>query len=122
MNGIELLADTNFIVQFNQGSTITQSFLDYKISVSFITEIELLGAYNLSKLQKEIFKEILSNCVVYSMNEAIKDKCIFLRNNYKIKTPDAIIAATALVFDLPLLTSDADFKKINELKLIFIEQ
>lgn len=56
------------------------------------------------------------------MNDAIKDKCIFLRNNYKIKTPDAIIAATALVFDLPLLTSDADFKKINELKLIFIEQ
>lgn len=82
----------------------------------------MLGAYNLSKLQKEIFKEILLNCVVYSMNEAIKDKCIFLRNNYKIKTPDAIIAATALVFDLPLLTSDADFKKINELKLIFIEQ
>lgn len=82
----------------------------------------MLGAYNLSKLQKEIFKEILSNCVVYSMNDAIKDKCIFLRNNYKIKTPDAIIAATALVFDLPLLTSDADFKKINELKLIFIEQ
>lgn len=96
--------------------------MDYKISVSFITEIELLGAYNLSKSQKDIFREILSQCVVYSMNDSIKDKCIFLRNNYKIKTPDAIIAATALVFDLPLLTSDADFKKINELKLIFIEQ
>lgn len=65
MNGIELLADTNFIVQFNQGSHITQSFLDYKISVSFITEIELLGAYNLSKSQKDIFREILSECVVY---------------------------------------------------------
>lgn len=122
MNGIELLADTNFIIYFNQGSELTKSFLEYKISVSFVTEIELLGAHNISNQQKRIYKQILSECFIYEMNSEIKKLCISLRNNYKIKTPDAIIAATSIVYDLPLLTLDGDFKKIKELNLIFIEQ
>mgnify|MGYP005867651107 CR=1 FL=1 len=121
MNGIELLADTNFIIHLNQGSLQAEAFLDYKISASFITEIELLGSYNISKQQKEIYKQILAECVIYDMNTEIKKKCIALRNNYKIKTPDAIIAATAIIHDLPLLTLDNGFKNIKELNLIFIE-
>jgi predicted nucleic acid-binding protein len=113
MNGIELLADTNFIIHLNQGALQTKSFLDYKISACFITEIELLGAYNISNHQKEIYKQILDACVIYEMNIEIKKKCIALRNNYKIKTPDAIIAATAIVHDLPLLTLDYGLKTLK---------
>ena len=39
-----------------------------------------------------------------------------------IKACDAIIAATAIVNQLPLITSDADFKSIKELELIFLEK
>ena len=34
------------------------------------------------------------------------------------KLPDAIVAATAIYLDIPLVTFDTDFKKIDNLKLI----
>jgi len=40
---------------------------------------------------------------------------------FVIKLPDAIIAATALYLDLPLLTADKEFSKIPDVKLILLE-
>jgi predicted nucleic acid-binding protein len=39
-----------------------------------------------------------------------------------IKLPDAIIAATALYLDLPLLTFDSDFARVPGLKLFILEE
>jgi predicted nucleic acid-binding protein len=39
-----------------------------------------------------------------------------IRRSRKIKTPDAIIAATVIVYDLTLITNDNDFKNISHLK------
>jgi len=44
--------------------------------------------------------------------------CVEIRRTRKIKTPDAIIAATAIVNDFTLLTSDSDFDHIPNLKVI----
>ena len=45
--------------------------------------------------------------------------CIDLRKNYKIKLPDAIIAATALARNLILITNDEkDFAVIQNLTVI----
>ncbi|MBS1751893.1 MAG: hypothetical protein JST63_18485 [Bacteroidetes bacterium] len=42
-----------------------------------------------------------------------------MRKTYNIKLPDAIIAATALSYELILITRNTiDFKNINNLKLI----
>jgi len=38
-----------------------------------------------------------------------------------VKLPDAIVAATAIYLDLPLLTADMGFNKIPHLKLILLE-
>lgn len=46
---------------------------------------------------------------------------IQLKQKYKVKLPDAIIAATAIHYNIPFITADADFKIIKELDLIFIE-
>jgi predicted nucleic acid-binding protein len=48
-------------------------------------------------------------------------KCLqsFLTTSkYDIKLPDAVIAATALYLDLPLLSFDQGFKQVLNLKLI----
>jgi hypothetical protein len=42
-------------------------------------------------------------------------------NGIKIKLPDAIIAATAMYLDLPLLTFDSDFARVPQLKLFILE-
>lgn len=45
-----------------------------------------------------------------------------IRKKYNVKLPDSIIVASAIYLDLPLITADADIKKIEELNLIFYER
>ena len=45
-------------------------------------------------------------------------QCVRIRRIKKIKTPDAIIAATAIVYNLTLITSDIDFNNIEGLNII----
>ncbi|WP_151088219.1 PIN domain-containing protein [Hymenobacter baengnokdamensis] len=46
-------------------------------------------------------------------------KTIQLRQQYKVKLPDAIIAATALVHGLPILTRNTrDFKAFTDLVVL----
>jgi predicted nucleic acid-binding protein len=52
----------------------------------------------------------------------IKKIAIDLKQKYKLKLPDAIIAATAIHLELPFISSDADFKPIKELDLILLEK
>jgi len=41
-----------------------------------------------------------------------------IRRGKKIKTPDAIIAATAIVHNLTLITGDGDFNNIKGLSIV----
>ena len=52
------------------------------------------------------------------MNRGIKDISIDLRRNYKLKLPDAIIAATAIFLGIPLISADGHFDKIEDLVFI----
>ncbi len=56
------------------------------------------------------------------MSLEIKLKAIQIKQKYKLKLPDAIIAATAICYNLPFLSADSDFKKIKELHLIFLDR
>ncbi|MGI4899877.1 MAG: PIN domain-containing protein [Janthinobacterium lividum] len=53
------------------------------------------------------------------LNKFVVKQVIELRQNHKIKTPDAIIAATALVHDLILISRNvSDFKTIYGLQTV----
>ena len=88
---------------------------DYNIIESNLSD-------SISKEQLKNAQNLINDCIVFEMNSQIKQKVISLKQSYKIKLPDAIIAATAIVYNLPFITSDADFKKIKELQLIFLEK
>ncbi|MFC4212577.1 PIN domain-containing protein [Pedobacter lithocola] len=56
---------------------------------------------------------MFADCVIIELNSEIKNIVISLRQNYKIKTPDAIIYASAKVLNAKLLTNNiSDFEKI----------
>ena len=122
MNGIDFLADTNFLIHINQGNAIVEPFVGYNYALSFISEIELLGAFSIPKIQKGQFKQLINDCLIIEMNYKIKEKSIDIRNNHKLKIPDAIIATTSIVYNIPLITSDKDFEKVKELNLVFIKK
>ena len=57
--------------------------------------------------------------IILYIDEIIADKTIELRKKYKIKLPDAIIAATAIVYNLILVSLNiTDFNKIEGINII----
>ena len=64
---------------------------------------------------------MLDTCFIVPHSDAINELAIELKQDYHLKIPDAIIAATALYSDIPLITADKDFTKIKELDIILIE-
>ncbi len=120
MNGLRFVADTNFLVNVHEGMPNTEPFLDGAVIISIISEIELLGWPGLTSLEKKKLKEMLKDCIIIELTPEIKNIAIEIRQQVAIKTPDAIIAATASFMQLPLVTSDKDFKKIKNIEIILI--
>ena len=55
------------------------------------------------------------------LEQPVKLKTAEIRKAHKLKLPDAIIAATAIVYDLTLISRNVpDFKNINGLKIMDI--
>jgi PIN domain. len=81
--------------------------------------LELLSKLGLTPTQQKIIEMLLDDCIILDMNREIKKQTIAIKQIHKVKLPDAIIAATAISFDLPLLTSDKGYKKIPELNLSY---
>jgi predicted nucleic acid-binding protein len=118
---IDFIADTNFLIYIHEGYDIVEPFMKYNFGASFISEVELLGFKGLTISDEKKLKSLLTDCFLLSWNEKIKETTILLRRKYSIKLPDAIVAATSIVYDLPLVTADKGFSKINELDVILIE-
>ena len=61
----------------------------------------------------------IADALVFELGKDIKLKTAEIRKAFKIKLPDAIIAATALVHNLTLLSRNVgDFKQVYGLTLI----
>jgi len=41
--------------------------------------------------------------------------------DFFVDTPDAIVAATAKSFNLPLITADRDFEKIKDVDIVILD-
>jgi predicted nucleic acid-binding protein len=121
MNGNMILVDTNVLIyMLNGDAAIADSFEDQQIVVSFITEIEL-QCYDMGSAVLDKVKELLSQCLIVEINPEIKAGCIELVKAKKLKLADGIVAATALVYGLPLITADKQFVRIDELNLILYQ-
>lgn len=118
--GKKYLIDSNVLIEFLGQSFPTEvnkkliAIMDKEFNISFINRIEVLG-YALSDKNEEDFIDTSS---IYYIDDEIINRTIQLRRDNKIKVPDAIVAATAMVYGLTLLTRNtSDFKNIENLKL-----
>jgi len=78
-------------------------------NISIITEIEALSWIHKDKQKETIVAQFVAESNIVNIIPAIVAQCVNIRRQRKIKTPDAIIAATAIVHSLTLITSDNDF-------------
>lgn len=122
MNGISILSDTNPLIYLLDGNVEVAEFLDEKqVWLSVISELELYGKRGLSNGEIKEINALIDNCFIAELSPQVKKLVKDLLQKYAIKLPDAIIAATALYLDLPLLSADMGFRKISGLKLIVLE-
>jgi predicted nucleic acid-binding protein len=118
MTGNLILVDTNVLIyMLNGDGAVAESLHDQQIVISFITEIEL-QSYEMSTAILNKVKNLLSQCLIVEINSEIKARCIELVKAKKCKLADGIVAATAMVYELPLITADKQFSRIDELSLI----
>lgn len=121
MSGDRIVVDTSLIVNlFNGVKEVQELITDRSLFVSIISEIEVLSFPDLTAKDTLLIKDFLSECYIVDIEPVIKDITIRIRSKFKVKLPDAVIAATAIYFDLPLFTMDKGFKKIDDLQAVIL--
>lgn len=121
------LIDTNIVsdylsASFASFSTAGMAVMDTAIDavpvISIITQIELL-CWDTDEATTENVKEFIADSVVLDICPDVITQCVLLRKGKKIKTPDAIIAATALAYGYTLITNnEKDFSHIKGLIIL----
>ncbi|PKL40261.1 MAG: PIN domain nuclease [Candidatus Riflebacteria bacterium HGW-Riflebacteria-1] len=112
---LNYLLDTNIIL-YHLGGKLKRPLPNGRFIVSFVTEIELLSYPSLELAEEKVIRNFLKRIQVIGIDQEITEKTILLRRKFKLKTPDAIVAATASVYDSCILTNDAHFQRIDELR------
>jgi len=123
---IKLLLDTNAIIALLKENEELKKATDTAdaIFISVISELEFRSFTNLSESDRNLFDSFTSIVDVFdlqSSNTTLKNKIIEIRNTYRLKLPDAIIAATAIINNAIPVTADNDFKRVKELELMSIK-
>jgi len=109
-----VIFDTNVLIYLSKYSLSTERILTKSTAISIITKIEVLGFRFQNNDEHNLLLDICDGIKTIPLTDLIARETIKLRQNYRIKLPDAIIYATALVEDLPLLTNNIkDFQFIQ---------
>ena len=122
MNGNNsFLIDTNVIIYSTQGVLDLDDFVKNEddLYISSITYMEALGFPFQDKNEEKKVTKLCETFERIFLTKEIEKQTILIRKSNKIKLPDAIIAATAMVLNLTLVTYNIDdFKNIQGLKIL----
>lgn len=116
-----MLIDSNIIIySFSEEyGYLRKLFVSENGNVSEISRVEVLGYHGLNEKQRNYFLDIFSYSTVIIPTQEIFDKAIEIRQKYKMKLGDSIIAATALMHNLTLYTRNLkDFERVADLMCI----
>ena len=118
------LIDTNIVSDYFaaalplKGLRFMDSVIDAIPVLSVITQIELLCWKTDSEKEQKI-RDFIADSEIIGITPSVIEHCVRIRRNTKIKTPDAIIAATVLAHGYTLLTNnEKDFNRIEGLKIV----
>jgi predicted nucleic acid-binding protein len=120
----QYLIDSNAVIDYLAGNLPEKGmeFLNFIVNqipiVSVITKIEVLG-FPCNKEIEKLLESFFADSNIIKLSDDIVDETINIRRQYKIKTPDAIIAATARINSFIIITRNTkDFDTIDGLSLV----
>ncbi|MBS1538635.1 MAG: type II toxin-antitoxin system VapC family toxin [Bacteroidetes bacterium] len=120
----QYLIDTNAVIDYlgnklpTSGMDFMNTVIDAVPNVSVVTKIEVLG-FNTPEQHYKTLSDFINDATVLDLTNNVVEASIEIRKKHKTKLPDATIAATALVYDLVVISRNtADFKNIDGLQVI----
>ncbi len=120
----QYLIDTNAVIDYLgkklpvPGMEFMNSVIDALPNVSVVTKIEVLG-FNTPLEHYKLLEDFMNDATIMDLTTHVVNESITIRKTHKTKLPDAIIAATAIVYGLTLITNNIkDFENIEGLKTI----
>ena len=116
-----MLLDTNILIYMAQpgGESLQAQMVSASPAASLIARVEALGFQSITAGERERMDKVFAWVEVLPVDDAVADAAILLRQARRMKLGDALIAATALLYDLPLVTRNVDdFKHIAGLQII----
>ena len=121
MSGKRYLLDTNAIVCLLRGGNALAQRLESAewVGISILSQIEFLAFPNLSENDRRTFQEFSERVEVVGLERterALIDRIVGLRAQYRLKLPDAIIAATAVERDATLITDDRQLRTLSAIR------
>ncbi len=121
-----MILDSNILIySVNPTYEYLLSYSDDKsvsTSISLISKLETLGFHRLKAHEKADLERLLASLVVHPVTPEIITEAIRLRQQRKRSLGDSIIAATALIYELPVLTNNtADFLDVAGIEVIALD-
>ena len=120
----QYLIDTNVVSDYLSasfsaaGMVLMDVAIDATPNLAIITQIELL-CWNTDEATTINVQNFIADSIVLDITPDVIAQCVALRKGKKIKTPDAIIAATALAYGFTIITNnEKDFANIKGLKIV----
>ena len=110
-----LLVDTDVFVDHLRGARRLQAPPEDRLSYSVVTRCELFAG---TATDEKAVRELLTPFRELPVDRAVAERAGRIRRETGIRTPDALIAATALVGRLTLVTrNERDFEPVSGLRL-----
>ncbi|SEL29796.1 type II toxin-antitoxin system VapC family toxin [Parapedobacter koreensis] len=117
------LIDTSAVIKYLNGTfpetalRFLDGVVDDESCISFVSEIELQVWTPQNSEDLLIYQQFVANSAIIGVDEYIINETVRIRKMHKIKLPDALIAATAIVNNLTLIAdNDKDFLKVSGLR------
>jgi hypothetical protein len=115
-----MILDTNIVIHACQpgGEWLAPWTTHPESAIASVTQIEALGYTGISSVEESAILDFIRSSPIYALDDEVIGQAIHLRQQKKMKLGDAIIAATALAYGMPLVTrNEDDFKHITGLDL-----
>ncbi|MDX2243555.1 MAG: type II toxin-antitoxin system VapC family toxin [Leptolyngbyaceae cyanobacterium bins.302] len=116
-----MLLDSNVIIYSAQPEypQLRELIAEHSPAVSALSYLEVLGYHLLTQQQREYFEEFFQVAKILPISQEVLIQAVALRQQRRMSLGDAIIAGTALVHDLTLITRNVnDFRQIAGLNIL----
>ena len=119
------LIDTNILIYYGnnqlpgKSAEIIEDALQNSFNISVISKMEYLGWKKHTEETYRTAVKFIENANIFNLDDYIVESTIRIKRENVIRLPDALIASTAIVNNLVLLTRNhSDFKDIHQLRVL----